>query len=87
MTLYLYRKGTQSPLLTMENVVSYTADTVTAVDGRVFGPFAGDCELSSKEDCSETLRADWREENPSETERVEALELLVAQFIFGGEAE
>lgn len=84
MKLYLYRQGTQEPLLTMDNIVSYTAKSATAEDGRVYGPFAGDCELSSKADCSETLRADWREENPSETERVEALELLVAQFLFGG---
>ena len=30
MTLYLYRIGTEVPILTIENVQNYTADSVTA---------------------------------------------------------
>ena len=68
MTLYLYRIGTEVPILTIENVQGYTAERVTALDEAgnavVYAPLAEDCELSSKADCSETLRAAWREEHP-----------------------
>ena len=68
MTLYLYRIGTEVPVLTIENVQNYTADSVTAKNAKgnpiVYSPLSADCELSSKADCSETLRAAWREEHP-----------------------
>lgn len=68
MTLYLYKIGTSAPVLTIENVQSYTADSVTAKNAEgnpiVYSPLSADCELSSKADCSETLRAAWREEHP-----------------------
>ena len=60
MTLYVYKTGTAVPVLTIENAVSYTDSRAETADGGVYGPFAGDCELSSLPDCSETLRADWR---------------------------
>ena len=63
MNLYLYKTGTSTPVLTIENVVSYTADQAVTEDGGVYGPFAEDVELSSLEDCSETLRADWRRQH------------------------
>ena len=67
MTLYLYRIGTEVPVLTIENVQNYTADSVTAknAEGKpiVYSPLAADCELSSKADCSETLRAAWRRQS------------------------
>lgn len=87
MTLYLYKTGTNVPVLTIENVQSCTADAVTAADGTVYAPLAEDCELSSKADCSETLRADWREEHPDEGTRLDELEMLVAGLLFGGEGE
>ena len=87
MTLYLYKTGTNVPVLTIENVQSYTADAVTAADGAVYAPLAEDCELSSKADCSETLRADYREEHPDEGTRLDELEMLVAGLLFGGEGE
>ena len=91
MTLYLYKIGTGTPLLSIENVQSYTAERVTALetDGGsvVYAPLAADCELSGKADCSEALRAAWREQNPSEQERVELLETLVAELLYGGEGE
>lgn len=71
MTLYLYRAGTSTPVLTIENAQSYTADRVTAVDGTVYAPLAEDCELSGKADCSETLRADYRAK-PSQLDRIES---------------
>ena len=87
MTLYLYQIGTNVPVLTIENVQSYTADAVTAADGMVYAPLAADCELSSKVDCSETLRADYRAANPDDKTRIEELETLVAELLFGGEDE
>ena len=75
MTLYLYKTGTNVPVLTIENVQGYTADSVTALktDGSTvtYAPLAEDCELSSKADCSETLRADWRK-SPTQLDRIES---------------
>lgn len=77
MTLYLYRHGTAVPVLTIESVQSYTADGVTALDENgelhTYAPLAEDCELSSKEDCSETLRAKWRAEHPDTEAQMAAL--------------
>lgn len=91
MKLYLYRCGIRNPLLTIENVQSYTAQRVTALDEAgnavIYAPLAEDCELSSKEDCSEALRAAWREKNPDDKTRLEELEALVAELLFGGEGE
>ena len=63
MDLYLYKTGTSTPVLTIENVVSYTDNQAVTEDGGVYGPFAEDVELSSLPDCSETLRAQWRREH------------------------
>lgn len=69
MTLYLYRIGTAVPVLTIENVQSYTAERVTALDENgaevTYAPLAEDCELSSKADGSEALRAAWRAQHPA----------------------
>ena len=77
MTVYLYKIGTNTPVLTINNVQSCTADSVTALgeDGglRTYAPLAEDCELSSKADCSEALRAAWREANPDGETRIEEL--------------
>lgn len=78
MTLYVYKTGTDVPVLTIENAVSYTDSRAETADGGVYGPFAGDCELSSLPDCSETLRADWRRDHPSAEDRVKALEQEMA---------
>lgn len=86
MDLYLYKIGTSVPLLTMENVVSYTADKAVAEDGTIYGPFAEDVELSSKSDCSEALRANWRREYPPQEQRINELEALMAEVLFGGAA-
>lgn len=87
MTLYLYKIGTEKPVLTVENARSYTADSVTAADGTVYGPLAADCELSSVPECTETLRANWRKRCPATETRLEELEELVAGLMFGGEGE
>ena len=91
MTQYLYRIGTSVPVLTIENVQNCTADSVTALDEAgnsvVYAPLAEDCELSSKADCSETLRAAWREANPDGETRLDELEELVAALLYGGEEE
>lgn len=63
MNLYLYKIGKSVPELVIENAVSYTDNRAETETGAVYGPFAGDCELSGLPDCSETLRADWRREH------------------------
>ena len=63
MNLYLYKLGTAVPALAIENAASYTADRAITEDGTVYGPFEEGYELSSVEDCSETLRAKWRREH------------------------
>lgn len=85
MTLYLYEIGANVPKLTIEHVVSYTDQEVVTAEGRVLGPLADGVELSAKPDCSGTLRADWREGNPSQERRIEELEALMAEMLFGGE--
>lgn len=87
MTLYFYEIGTDQPVLTLENARSYTADSVTAEDGMIYGPLAEGYELSGKADCSETLRADYRAAHPTQETRLEELEELVAALMFGGEGE
>lgn len=63
MNLYLYKTGTSTPVLTIENVVSYTDNRAETEDGAVYGPFAEDVELSTLPDYSETLRAQWRRQH------------------------
>lgn len=86
MTLYLYKTGTTAPAVVLKNVVSYTADQVVTVEG-CYGPFADDYELSAAADCTETLRADYRRENPSAETRLEELEEILAELLFGGESK
>lgn len=80
MDLYLYKIGTNTPVLTIEDVVSYTADRAVTEDGTIYGPFAADVELSSLEDCSEALRAKWRAEHPEPEEEVRRLREQVAEL-------
>ena len=87
MILYLYKIGTDTPVLTVENAQSYTADGILAADGAVYAPLAEDYELSGKADCSETLRAEYRAAHPTQETRLEELEALVAALLFGGEGE
>lgn len=87
MKLYLYQTGTNVPILEVENARSYTADSITAADGTVYAPLAEDYELSGKADCSETLRADYRLEHPSQETRMDELEALVAALIYGGDGK
>ncbi|MBE6963518.1 MAG: hypothetical protein E7443_02815 [Ruminococcaceae bacterium] len=93
MTLYLYKIGTKTPVLTIKKAVSYTAESAVTEEGVIYDCFAADCELSSRPDCSETLRADWRRKNPSHEHRMAAVETmladveaLIAMLLFGGEA-
>lgn len=85
MKLYLYKTGTSVPELTIENAASYTDREVVTAGGEVLGPLAEDMELSETADCTGTLRADWREANPSQERRIEELETLMAELLFGGE--
>ena len=87
MILYVYKIGTDTPALTVENARNYTADSILAADGAVYAPLAEGYELSGKADCSETLRADYRAAYPAQETRLEELEELVAALMFGGEGE
>jgi len=60
MDLYLYRPGESKPVMTIENVISYTDNEARTEDGGIYRPFDPNVELSSKPDCSEALRRDWR---------------------------
>lgn len=86
MTLYLYKTGTSVSELTIENVVSYTSEKAVTEDGSVYNLFGSELELSSKPDCSETLRADWKRDHPSQEQRMEELESILAKLLFGGES-
>lgn len=87
MKLYLYNIETKTPVLAIENAVSYTDTQAVTADGTVYGPFADGCELSATEDCAGTLRADWRQGHPDTETRMDELEALMAELLFGGEAE
>lgn len=84
MELYIYKIGMRTPALTIKNVTSYTADKAITEEGCIYGPFAEDYELSSKLDCSETLREDWRRIHPLSEQRINELEALMAEVLFGG---
>ena len=85
MTLYVYKIGTDTPALTVENARNYTADSILAADGAVYAPLAEGYELSGRADCSQTLRANYRTARPTQETRLEELEELVAALMFGGE--
>jgi hypothetical protein len=72
MDLYLYKTGASTPVVTIENVEYYTDNLVETEDGSIYGPFAADFELSSLQDCSETLRATWRAAHVSPQEQLRA---------------
>ena len=86
MKLYLYELSSKKVLLELEQVKSYTDCEVVTEEG-IYAPLAEDCELSSLPDCSETLRADWKQDNPSVDIRIEELEALMASLLFGGDVE
>lgn len=79
MTLYLYKTGHSTPDVTIENVAFYTADMVLTSDGGIYSPLAEGWELSSLPDCSEALRADWRNKNPTTDARIAVLEEQIVQ--------
>ena len=80
MTLYLYKIGEANPIITIENVVSYTDNKAITEDGNIYEPFADGFELSSLPDCSEMLRADWRKSQvPTPEDRIVVLEEQIAQ--------
>lgn len=86
MKLYVYDIAAKSVVLELEDVLSYTDARVVTAKG-VYGPLAEGCELSETADCAGTLRADWRRENPGTESRLNDLELLMAELLFGGDGE
>lgn len=97
MDLYLYKIGTTTPVLTIKNVTSYTDNSVEGegspdLDGEpsghcTYSPLAKGYELSSKPDCSETLRAAYREAHPSPEVWREEMEAMMAIALYGGGGE
>lgn len=84
MKLYLYDTESKRVLMELEDVISYSDNQVITKKGRV-SPLADYCELSAVPDCSETLRAAWRRNEPSDKERLDEIEYLLAKLLFGGE--
>ena len=72
MELYLYKVGTVTPAMKIENAAHYTDARVVTEDGAVYEPLTEGYELSSLPDCSETLRADWRRNNPTGQDQLRA---------------
>lgn len=83
MELYIYSAKDKTVIARVEKVLSYTDSEIVTEDG-VYSPLARDVELSATADCAGTLRADWRRDNPTAESRMEALEALVAELLFGG---
>ena len=86
MTLYLYDQHTGRLVREIQDVISYTDQSVTTAAAE-YGPLAEGLELAETADCAGTLRADYRRDYPSTESRLEDLETLVAELLFGGEAE
>ena len=86
MKLYLYDTASKAVVLELENVLSYTDSRVVTAEG-TYGPLAEGYELSETADCAGTLRASWRQENPGAESRIDDLEALMAELLFGGEGE
>ena len=84
MKLYVYDTASGKILLELNNVCSYT-DMEVITEMGLYGPLAEGCELSRTKDCTETLRADWRVANPPMESRLEDLESLLADLLYGGE--
>lgn len=85
MTLYLYDTADMNAVLKLEDVLSYTDSRVVTANG-IYAPLAEGWELSETEDCAGTLRADWRRDHPSTESRLEDVEILLAELLFGGDA-
>ena len=85
MTGYLYQAATRQLLLTIEHVRSFTNDRIEDDRGGLYGPFAEGVELSLTPDLKETRFSDWTAAHPSADTRLDDLETLVAQLLFGGE--
>lgn len=86
MTLYFYDQGSRQVLAQVE-AAAYTDTQVIGADGCIYSPLAEHVELSSKADCSETLRADWAAAHPSQETRMNELEELMAALLYGGGEE
>lgn len=86
MTLYLYNTENPSQKLCLSQVASYTDQQVILENGTSYEPLAPGWELSREQDCSETLRADWLAEHPTQDARLDELEDLMAELLFGGES-
>ena len=78
MELYIYNAKDKTIIARVERVLSYTDSEIVTEDG-VYSPLSEGIELSATADCSGTLRADWRRNNPTAESRMEALEEQLVQ--------
>lgn len=86
MKLYGYDRDTKEILMELDGVTGWTDNSVTTEDA-VYSPLADNLELSETPDCAGTLRADYRGANPAAEQRLEDLESLMAELLFGGDGE
>ena len=86
MKLYAYDRETKELLMELDGVTGWTDTSITTQSG-VYSPLMENLELSETADCAGTLRADYRSANPSADRRLEDLETLMAELLFGGDRE
>ena len=86
MKLYAYDRETKELLMELDGVTAWT-DTSVTTEGGVYSPLADNLDLSKTADCAATLRAYYRGSNPAPEQRLEDLEALMAELLFGGDGE
>ena len=84
-TLYLYNKYNKELLLTVEGTMCSADRIIDSQDGGTIG-FGDEVEVSSLPDLSEELRKQYREDNPTPEDRLELVEEIMAQILFGGDS-
>lgn len=82
MLLYFYNRHTGRLADVME-ADGYNGDFAWAGDSTVY--FDRDWEVSTAPDLGQALRAEWQAANPTQASRLEEVEFLLAELLFGGE--
>lgn len=83
MRLYIYDKGSLELLKTTDGMV-IGRDCVKTKDGVLVLPES--MEVSSKSDLSQALLSERAVLEPTDKERIELLEELIAEIMYGGES-
>ena len=83
-TLHLYNKQNNKLLLTVTGEIS-GINRLASEDGGTI-TFGDDVEISSLADLSETLCQQYRENNPTQEDRLALVEDIMAEILFGGDS-